>query len=84
MPVRHLRRLYRDPITGQDEWGLVEAPGGGVMGVYSRSEDEPIKSGNFSDRAIRSSPKRRSTRTGSSSMLRRASRLRALKKPAPK
>jgi type II secretory pathway pseudopilin PulG len=48
MPVRHLRRLYREPITGQDEWGLVEAPGGGVMGVYSRSEDAPIKSGNFS------------------------------------
>ena len=50
MPVRHLRRLYREPITGQDEWGLVEAPEGGVMGVYSPSEDEPIKSGNFSVR----------------------------------
>ena len=48
MPVRHLRRLYRDPITGEDEWGLVEAPGGGVMGVYSRSEEAPVKSGNFS------------------------------------
>jgi type II secretory pathway pseudopilin PulG len=48
MPVRHLRRLYRDPITGQDEWGLVEAPGGGVMGVYSPSEETPIKTGNFS------------------------------------
>jgi type II secretory pathway pseudopilin PulG len=48
MPVRHLRRLYKEPITGQDEWGLVEAPGGGVMGVYSPSEDAPIKSGNFS------------------------------------
>ena len=48
MPVRHLRKLYRDPITGEEEWGLVEAPGGGVMGVYSRSEDAPVKSGNFS------------------------------------
>jgi hypothetical protein len=48
MPVRHLRRLYKEPITGQDEWGLVEAPGGGVMGVYSPSEEAPIKSGNFS------------------------------------
>ena len=47
MPVRHLRRLYKDPITGGD-WAVVEAPGGGVMGVFSRSEDEPIKSGNFS------------------------------------
>ena len=48
MPVRHLRKLYRDPVTGEEEWGLVEAPGGGVMGVYSRSESEPIKTGNFS------------------------------------
>jgi type II secretory pathway pseudopilin PulG len=48
MPVRHLRKLYRDPITGEEEWGLVEAPGGGVMGVFSRSEQEPVKSGNFS------------------------------------
>lgn len=48
MPVRHLRRLYRDPITGDTDWGLVEAPGGGVMGVYSKSEEEAVKSGNFS------------------------------------
>ena len=26
---------------------LVEAPGGGVMGVYSRSDDAPIKTGHF-------------------------------------
>jgi type II secretory pathway pseudopilin PulG len=50
MPVRHLRKLYADPITGEAEWGLVEAPEGGVMGVYSRSEDQPIKTGNFSTR----------------------------------
>jgi type II secretory pathway pseudopilin PulG len=47
MPVRHLRRQYVDPMTGEANWGLVEAPGGGVMGVYSRSEDEPVKTGNF-------------------------------------
>jgi type II secretory pathway pseudopilin PulG len=47
MPVRHLRRQYVDPMTGEANWGLVEAPGGGVMGVYSRSEDAPIKTGNF-------------------------------------
>jgi type II secretory pathway pseudopilin PulG len=49
MPVRHLRRLYRDPMSGEADWGVVEVPGGGgVMGVYSRSEDAPIKTGNFS------------------------------------
>jgi type II secretory pathway pseudopilin PulG len=45
--VRHLRKLYADPVTASSEWGLVEAPGGGVMGVYSRSADAPIKTGNF-------------------------------------
>ena len=47
MPVRHLRKLYADPMTGSTEWGLVEAPGGGLMGVYSRSDEAPIKTGNF-------------------------------------
>ena len=47
MPVRHLRRLYVDPMTGAADWAVVEAPGGGVMGVYSRSEAAPRKTGNF-------------------------------------
>jgi hypothetical protein len=48
MPVRHLRRLYADPMTGQPDWALVKGPDGGIMGVYSRSEAAPIKTGNFS------------------------------------
>ena len=49
MPVRHLRRLYEDPMTGKADWGVVESPeGGGVMGVYSKLEAAPIKTGNFS------------------------------------
>lgn len=48
MPVRHLRKLYSDPMTGKPDWGLVEAPGGGVMGIYSRSNEIPIKTANFS------------------------------------
>ena len=47
MPVRHLRKLYRDPMTGEADWALVEAPGGGVMGVRSRSEEAPVKTANF-------------------------------------
>jgi type II secretory pathway pseudopilin PulG len=35
---RHLRRLYADPISGDGNWGLVPAPDGGIMGVYSLSE----------------------------------------------
>jgi len=40
---RYLRRLYRDPITGKDDWGLVPAPDGGIMGIYSLSTDQPIR-----------------------------------------
>lgn len=44
---RYLRNIYRDPMTGAREWGLVAAPDGGIMGVYSKSEDATIKTGNF-------------------------------------
>jgi len=46
-PQRYLRRIYADPMTGKPQWGLIDAPGGGVMGVYSLSEAQPIKSGGF-------------------------------------
>ena len=46
--LRHLRRIYRDPITGGAQWGVVEAPEGGIMGVYSLSEEPPVKTGGFS------------------------------------
>ncbi len=44
---RYLRRIYRDPITGQTEWGLVKSRDDRIIGVYSLSDDEPIKQGNF-------------------------------------
>ena len=44
---RYLRRLYPDPITNSDDWGLVKAPDGGIMGVHSRAEGRPIKEANF-------------------------------------
>jgi type II secretory pathway pseudopilin PulG len=47
-PVHHLRKLYADPINGRADWGIMDAPGGGVMGVYSKSEEAPIKTGAFS------------------------------------
>ena len=45
---RYLRKLFRDPITGKDEWGLVKNADGSIMGVYSLSEDSPMKVANFS------------------------------------
>ena len=38
---RYLRRPYRDPLTGSAQWGLVQAPQGGIMGVYSTSTAQP-------------------------------------------
>lgn len=59
---RHLRKLYADPITGKEEWGVVEAPdGGGIIGVYSLSTAKPIKIGNF-DVAFQGFGKRNSYR----------------------
>lgn len=46
-PQHYLRKLYRDPITGQDRWGLVMAPEGGIMGVHSLSNAQPVKVAGF-------------------------------------
>jgi type II secretory pathway pseudopilin PulG len=46
-PQRYLRKLYPDPMTGKSEWGFVKGPDGGIGGVYSLSEDKPLKVGGF-------------------------------------
>jgi type II secretory pathway pseudopilin PulG len=47
---RHLRQKYKDPITGED---FVEfrdkTKGNRITGVYSSSDKEPLKQGNFPD-----------------------------------
>jgi type II secretory pathway pseudopilin PulG len=53
VPRRHLRRIYADPMTRKLEWGLVEAPGGGIAGVHSQSEAKPLKTGNFAPRDLK-------------------------------
>jgi type II secretory pathway pseudopilin PulG len=50
---RYLRRIYADPITGKAEWGLVIAPGGGVMGVYSPAPGKPLKTGPVASQGIK-------------------------------
>ena len=44
---RHLRRPYRDPLTNSDQWELVLAPDGGIMGLYSLAEGRPLRQANF-------------------------------------
>jgi type II secretory pathway pseudopilin PulG len=43
VPVRYLRRIYFDPMTGSSEWGLVRTPQGGITGVYSLSTRAPVR-----------------------------------------
>src|SRR5260221_10679170 len=44
---RYLRKIHADPMTGKSQWGMIAAPGGGIMGVHSLSDQRPIKSANF-------------------------------------
>ena len=45
---RHLRRLYPDPMTGED-WDIIRDPRGRIMGVRSSSDKEPFKQGGFTE-----------------------------------
>ena len=45
--TRHLRRVFVDPMTGKPEWGIVRAPDGGILGVYSLSREVPVKRASF-------------------------------------
>jgi len=46
-PRRYLRKIYVDPMTNMAEWGTVEGPGGGIMGVMSMSDKQPFKTKQF-------------------------------------
>lgn len=43
VPVPHLRRLWRDPMTNETDWVLMRADGR-IVGIHSRSEREPLRS----------------------------------------
>ena len=45
-PVRHLRRVYPDPMTGQADWEI-ETLQGRIVGIHSRSTAAPLKRGAF-------------------------------------
>lgn len=46
MPVRHLRRLYPEPISPAGEWQLIRQQGR-IVGVASPSAETPIKVAGF-------------------------------------
>ena len=45
---RYLRKIYYDPVTLSTDWGLVKSADQGIIGVYSKSDIEPLKKTNFS------------------------------------
>lgn len=45
-PVRHLRRIYPDPIQPDVPWGLVKR-GSQIIGVYSQSDLAPLRRSGF-------------------------------------
>lgn len=44
---RHLRKLYKDPMTEDGEWDIIRDEQGRIKGVRSKSEKEPLKKKNF-------------------------------------
>ena len=47
---RHLRKIYADPMTGLENWGLVKDPAGFIVGVYSLAPGRPIQQTGFDAR----------------------------------
>jgi type II secretory pathway pseudopilin PulG len=47
VPRRFLRRLYPDPITGARDWEVIRDGDGGIMGVASSSQQQPLKVAGF-------------------------------------
>jgi type II secretory pathway pseudopilin PulG len=45
--VRHLREIYRDPMTGAADWELISLPDGAIIGVASHAPGRPLKRSNF-------------------------------------
>jgi len=47
VPRHFLRKIYRDPMTGKDDWTLIRTNDGRIIGVASSSIATPIKKKNF-------------------------------------
>lgn len=48
--MRHLRRLYPDPMLPGQPWAVVRNPDGRIIGVHSNSQAQPLGQGIIDDR----------------------------------
>jgi type II secretory pathway pseudopilin PulG len=46
MVKRHLRKIFVDPMTNSQDWGL-QMVGERIVGIYSRSQTKPLKQAGF-------------------------------------
>ena len=44
---RYLRKIYLDPLSNSADWELIKGPNGEILGVHSKSQEEPLKKRNF-------------------------------------
>jgi len=49
--VRHLRKVFLDPMTNGAEWALVKQADGRIVGVHSLSDGRPLKISGFNEGA---------------------------------
>jgi len=47
---RHLRKLYKDPMTREGHWGIIYDGKGRIKGVFSTSSETPLKQSGFPKR----------------------------------
>lgn len=45
-PVRHIRKLWHDPLAPNQDWGLIKR-GTAIVGIYSQAEGHPFRTANF-------------------------------------
>lgn len=44
---RHVRKIFFDPMTGKTDWGTVKLPDKQIVGIYSLSQETPLKTAGF-------------------------------------
>ena len=44
---RHLRRIYPDPLTGKNAWGIQRSPDGRISGIHSLSRTPTLRHTGF-------------------------------------